>query len=252
MGTNKTAPTSESVESFLKSIREDRREEARVLIAMMQEIAHEKPYVWRPSIIGFGKQQYAYDTGRTGDMPRIAFSPRKASITFYFSEGFDRYTQELEALGKYKQSVSCLYVSRLTDIDFDILRKMLERSFSLAGAPRSKPATVDEYVASIPKAARPAFDELRRLVHETLPYSREVMSYGIVGYKIDEKRARVYISGWKDHVAMYPLPKEEVLLVELKPYIKGKGTAWFALDQPLPKKLIKSTVSALCELSHKT
>ncbi|HRQ86506.1 MAG TPA: hypothetical protein PLY16_00165 [Candidatus Saccharibacteria bacterium] len=75
--------------------------------------------------------------------------------------------------------------------------------------------------------------------------AQEVLSYGIIGYKIDDKRARVYISGWKDHVAMYPTPNDESLQAELKPYIKGKGTLWFALDKDLPNELIKRTVKAL-------
>jgi uncharacterized protein YdhG (YjbR/CyaY superfamily) len=91
------------------------------------------------------------------------------------------------------------------------------------------------------------FDELRELAKTVLPNAEEVFSYGIVGYKVDEKRARVFISGWKDHVAMYPIPKQESLRTELSPYIKGKGTLWFPLDKPLPKKLIKKTMQALAE-----
>ncbi len=125
----KTRPTEVSVESFLESVSDKRRGEARVLIAMMQEISGEKPCMWGPSIIGFGSQHYKYATGREGDMPRLGFSPRKASITVYF-EGFDKYTKELAVLGKHKVSVSCLYINKLADIDLDVLRTMLERSFT--------------------------------------------------------------------------------------------------------------------------
>ncbi len=85
--------------------------------------------MWGPSIIGFGSQHYKYDSGREGDMPRLAFSPRKANLTVYFN-GFEKYTQELASLGKYKRSVSCLYINKLADIDFAVLRKMLEKSFA--------------------------------------------------------------------------------------------------------------------------
>ncbi len=98
--------------------------------------------MWGPSIIGFGSQHYRYETGHEGDMPRLAFSPRKASITVYF-EGFDRYTHELTVLGKHKQSVSCLYINKLADIKLDILRKMLEQSFALSTKSSTKPTTVD-------------------------------------------------------------------------------------------------------------
>ena len=55
----------------------------------------------------------------------------------------------------------------------------------------------------------------------------------------------VFVSGWKDHVAIYPVPKDEALLPKLKPYIKGKGTLWFGLDQPLPNDLIESLKSSV-------
>jgi len=239
-----TQPTGVSVESFLETVSEKRRAEAKILIAMMQEISGEKPHMWGPSIIGFGSEHYKYDTGREGDMPQLAFSPRKASITVYF-EGFDNYADELAAIGKHKQSVSCLYINKLDDINLDILRKMLVQSFTRGNTSSAKATTVDQYVASIPVAARPSFDELRQLVKATVPQANEVFSYGIVGYKIDDKRARVFISGWKDHLAMYPVPRSNELQKELAPYIKGKGTLWFGLDESLPKSLIKKVVEAL-------
>lgn len=108
-----------------------------------------------------------------------------------------------------------------------------------------KPKTIDEYVASVPNSAQAKFKQLRDLVLNQLPKANEVMSYGVIGYKIDEKRARVFISGWKDHVAMYPIPKSEYLRSELRPYIKGKGTLWFPLDQPLPADIIKKSIMDL-------
>ena len=44
----------------------------------------------------------------------------------------------------------------------------------------------------------------------------------------------VFISGWKDHVAIYPVPRNPELAAELQPYIKGEGTLWFKLDESLP------------------
>ncbi len=112
---------------------------------------------------------------------------------------------------------------------------------------KAKPTgvSVEEYIASVPPAARVQFDELRALVRGMLPKANEVVSYGIIGYKIDNKRARVFISGWKDHLAIYPVPKDEAMRAELAPYVKGKGTLWFALDQPLPRELIGRVVKAL-------
>jgi uncharacterized protein YdhG (YjbR/CyaY superfamily) len=245
MGDNKTKPTNTKVDDFLSKIDPKRQEETKSIIEIMQKISGFNPVLWGPSIIGFGSQHYKYETGREGDMPVISFSPRKASISIYFAEGFDRYSDLLSKIGKYKASVSCLYINKLEDVNMEVLREMIKQSFERASGPADKIATVEEYISRVPKASRKHFDELRSLVVNELPNAKEVFSYGIIGYKIDDKRARVFVSGWKDHVAMYPIPKDEALRLELKPYIKGKGTLWFPLDKPLPKELIKKCIVAL-------
>lgn len=111
--------------------------------------------------------------------------------------------------------------------------------------PKQTRISVEEYIASVPIVAKAQFEELRGLVRGMLTDAREVVSYGIIGYKIDRGRARVFISGWKDHLAIYPVPKDEALRNELAPFIKGKGTLWFALDQSLPTNLIKKVVQSL-------
>lgn len=180
-----------------------------------------------------------------GDMGILGFSPRKAALTIYFYEGFGRYGAELAKLGKHKHSASCLYVNKLEDIDLTVLTAMIQSSYAIATERKPKTVSVDEYIASIPAAARPRFDELRMLVKAALAHAREVVSYGIIGYKIDDKRPRVFISGWKDHLGVYPIPSDDALRIELEPYIKGKGTLWFKLDTPLPKQLLRRTVRAL-------
>lgn len=124
-----TKPTDTSVSSFLENIEAVKRQDAEMLIDLMHTISGEEPIMWGPSIIGFGSQHYKYATGREGDMPRLGFSPRKANLTIYFNEGFNQYTPELSELGKYKLSVSCLYINKLADINIDVLGKMLEKSF---------------------------------------------------------------------------------------------------------------------------
>lgn len=244
--TMKTTPTSQSVETFLSGVSETRRQDAKSLMAMMQDISAQPPTMWGPSIIGFGSMHYKYESGHEGDMPILAFSPRKASLTIYF-EGFDSYGDELKQLGKHKLSQACLYINKLADVDLAVLRDMLEQSYQTSTKPSTKPTSVEQYLAAIPAVARPKFDELRQLVKDTLPEASEVLSYGIIGYKIDDKRARVYISGWKDHLAIYPVPRSKDLQAQLKPYQHGKGSLWFKLDQPLPKSLIEATIKALSQ-----
>lgn len=245
---NKTQPTDVPVEEFLSTADEKRRNEAHEIMEMMHDISGEDPFMYGPSIIGYGKTDYETDSGCSGVIPRIAFSPRKAKLTFYFNAGFNEYGELLNKLGKHKTSVSCLYINKLSDVDKDILKEMIRITWEGEDKEKEKKITTpEEYIASVPEASRKTFDELRSIVKKALPGSKEVYSYGILGYKTDEKRPKVYISGWKDHVAVYPVPKDPVLFQELSPYIKGKGTLWFKLHEELPKNLIERTVLQLKE-----
>lgn len=212
---------------------------------MMKAISGQDPKMWGPSIIGFGTRHYKSEAGREGDMPLLGFSPRKTNLTIYFYDGFNRYSEELSRLGKHKISMGCLYINKLADVDEKVLRHMLQASYALTTEPKMTEQSVDEYVAAVPRAARPKFDELRSIVRGELPSANEVVSYGIIGYKIDQRRSRVFVSGWKDHVAMYPLPKNESIRKELEPYVRGKGTLWFGLDEPLPGAMIRRVVQEL-------
>lgn len=242
---NKMRETDASVSEFLQSVSEKRQAEAAVLIDIMERISGYPAKMWGDSIIGFGTQHYKYESGREGDMPLMAFSPRKARITVYFGEGFQHYGEYLDRLGKYKTSVSCLYINKLPDVDLAVLEDMLKASFKKQDVPEEKPSSVEAYIANVPEAARPNFDALRAYVKELLPDADEVLSYGIIGYKTDKKRAKMFISGFKDHVGIYPVPKDDTLAADLKPYVRGKGTIWFPLDAPLPMDLVRRIVEGL-------
>ena len=245
MPENKTKPTHGAVEDFLKGLDVQQRTDSKILIEMMRNISSCEPVMWGPSIIGFDTYHYKYDSGREGDVGAIGFSPRKANLTIYIHEGFDGYGDLLKKLGKHTTSVSCLYIKKLEDVDLEVLRELIGRSYAHLKADRPKASTVEEYEATIPTAARARFRELRAIIDSALPQAQVVISYAIPAYKVDDKRPVVYISAWKDHVAVYPVPHDKALAVDLKPYIKGKGTLWFPLDQPLPTPLITATVAAL-------
>jgi hypothetical protein len=123
MAENKTQLTRASVNDFLDGIENEvRREDARMLVAMMKRVTGVKPQMWGPSIIGFGIQHYKYESGREGDMPRIGFSPRKGNLALYMLTGPGR--EALARLGKHKTGVSCLYINKLSDVDMKVLEEM--------------------------------------------------------------------------------------------------------------------------------
>lgn len=101
---------------------------------------------------------------------------------------------------------------------------------------------VADYLASVPLEARPMVDELRGIVREVAPDAVEVVSYGLIGYRVGSRKAcRIYVSGWKDHAAVYPLPHDANLEAERAPYRHGRGALWFPLDEPLPRDLLLRT-----------
>ena len=128
MSENKTKPTDVKVEDFLSSIEHPTRKKDGIeLLKIMKEITKEKPVMWGPSIVGFGSYHYKYATGREGDMPRTGFSPRKSSLAVYIMPGFEEYRDLLEKLGKHKLGKSCLYINKLSDVDIEVLKQIIER-----------------------------------------------------------------------------------------------------------------------------
>ncbi len=129
MAANKTKPTKASVTEFINSIEDsDKRADARKVAAMMRKATGKRAKMWGPSIVGYGTYHYKYDSGREGDFMITGFSPRKQALTVYILAGFGRYDALMKKLGKYKTGKSCLYVKRLSDIDEEVLERLINES----------------------------------------------------------------------------------------------------------------------------
>lgn len=129
MAENKTRPTDVDVDEFIVGVGNDRRrQEARTVLALMREITGEEAVLWGPSIIGFGSVHYRYDSGREGDMPAAAFSPRKAAVTVYLDDFAER-EELLDRLGPHTTGKACLYIKRLDAVDVDVLRELITASY---------------------------------------------------------------------------------------------------------------------------
>lgn len=125
----KTKPTQESVKEFLNKVPDEgRREDSFAVAKIMEEITGEKPKMWGPSIVGFGTYHYKYASGREGDWPITAFSPRKRDLTLYIMPGFEKHAEMMKQLGKHSTGKSCLYIKRLSDIHVPTLKKLIKES----------------------------------------------------------------------------------------------------------------------------
>ncbi len=125
----KTRKTKASVEAYVRGIEDpERRRDVRAVMKMMESVTGEKPHMWGPSIVGYGSYHYEYASGREGDWFVTGFSSRKQALTLYLMTGFEGRKNLLAKLGKHKTGKSCLYIKRLSDIDTDVLRALIQDS----------------------------------------------------------------------------------------------------------------------------
>ncbi len=123
---NKTRATDADVGAFLGTVDPpDRAEEARRLDRLFREVTGFEPRMWGPSIVGYGRYHYVYDSGRQGDFLATGFAPRKAAFSVYIMPGYGEFGAILARLGKHRIGKSCLYVTRLADIDQAVLAKLI-------------------------------------------------------------------------------------------------------------------------------
>lgn len=126
MAENKTQPTRSSVTAFIAAVPDEvRRSDAQALVKLMQAATDQKPRMWGASIVGFGSQHYVYDSGREGDMPIVAFSPRKAATVIYSALSGRGAAALLARLGKHSTGKGCLYIKRLADVDVGVLQQLV-------------------------------------------------------------------------------------------------------------------------------
>jgi hypothetical protein len=133
----KTKETTESVSAFLDRIADEgRRKDCRAVVDIMQSVTKEEPRMWGTSIVGFGRYHYKGKSGREGEWMITGFSPRKGDLTLYLMGGFDKFPDLMPKLGKYKTGKSCLYIKKLSDVDVNVLRKLVTKSVKLMAPQR--------------------------------------------------------------------------------------------------------------------
>ena len=129
MADNKTKPTEVSVEAYIAALPDQQRpDDARVLVGLMQRLSGEAPRLWGPSIIGFGVHRYRYESGREGETLRIGFAPRKPALVIYGLGSVIADPAVATALGKHTTGKGCLYIKALKDIDLAVLEMAITRA----------------------------------------------------------------------------------------------------------------------------
>jgi hypothetical protein len=125
----KTKPSAISFETYLTSIADEaRRADCVALAHLMSGIVGQPAVMWGPSIVGFGRYHYRYQSGREGDMCLTGFASRKKDLTIYLAQGYTDDQALLAELGSHRSGVGCLYIKSLKDVSVKVLKKLIVRS----------------------------------------------------------------------------------------------------------------------------
>ncbi|GAB5454916.1 MAG: hypothetical protein Hens2KO_11450 [Henriciella sp.] len=125
---NKTQVTKVEPKDFVAAVENPkRRADGEAMLEFFERVTGLKAQMWGPSIIGYGRYHYKYESGREGESLLTGFSPRKSNLVFYIMPGYreEEMQEKLSRLGKHKLGKSCLYVNKLDDIDLDVLEEIV-------------------------------------------------------------------------------------------------------------------------------
>ncbi|MES2630632.1 MAG: DUF1801 domain-containing protein [Patescibacteria group bacterium] len=133
MATPKTIPTNQAVQSFIDSLDDlQQRADSEELVAIMSNISGEPAVMWGSSIIGFDTIHYKSKASE-GDWMKIGFSPRKGKMSLYVTCDAEMLSDELKDLGKHQVGKGCIYIKRLSDVDRNQLKKIIQKAFDNSG-----------------------------------------------------------------------------------------------------------------------
>ena len=110
---------------------DQKRKDSFELLELMGNFTGYKAQMWGASIIGFGKYHYKLERSRQeGDWPLVGFSHRKTALTLYVNAGCEGQERLIQGLGKFKMGKSCIYVKKLSDINLEVLKKIMESTIN--------------------------------------------------------------------------------------------------------------------------
>jgi uncharacterized protein YdhG (YjbR/CyaY superfamily) len=112
------------------------------------------------------------------------------------------------------------------------------------------PKSVDAYIKSAPRDAKPKLIQLRKIIRTAAPKVEERISYGMPYYGYKGRVAYFLLA--KNHIGLYVMPPIIAQhKKELAGYSTSIGTVRLPLDKKLPSSLIRRLILARVKYNEK-
>lgn len=103
---------------------------------------------------------------------------------------------------------------------------------------------IDEYLATLDGPKRSTLEELRTTILAVIPDAEQGIAYGMPAFKLNGK-AIAGFGAFKNHLSYFPHSGSVIqeLTEDVSDYVASKGTLQFAVDTPLPGKLVEELIT---------
>jgi uncharacterized protein YdhG (YjbR/CyaY superfamily) len=110
------------------------------------------------------------------------------------------------------------------------------------------PNEIDGYLAGLDELQRRTLEALRTSIMEVVPGAEQCISYGMPAFKVQGKTVAGF-AAFKNHLSYLPHSGSVLatLTSDVAPYETSKGSLKFAINNPLPKRLVKKLIHTRME-----
>jgi uncharacterized protein YdhG (YjbR/CyaY superfamily) len=107
------------------------------------------------------------------------------------------------------------------------------------------PNEIDRYLAGLDEPQRSTLEALRKSIMEAVPQAEQCISYGAPAFKLHGKPVAGF-AAFQNHLSYLPHSGSVLATLpdDVAPYETSKGSLKFAINKPLPKRLVKKLVRA--------
>jgi uncharacterized protein YdhG (YjbR/CyaY superfamily) len=107
------------------------------------------------------------------------------------------------------------------------------------------PGEIDRYLAALDEPKRSTLESLRKSIMEILPGADQGISYSVPAFKVEGKTVAGF-AAFKNHLTYVPHSGSVLATLhdDIDQYEPSKSALRFAIDKPLPKRLVKKLITA--------